>query len=287
MNYALPVMLKHIQLSLAIILTFASFAPVQAQSTKPLNLNASRQSKKQLTFNTPPPPPNIGAPSQRKAGGNRGCSDVSLQNTQSSDKVLTALAPEYSKEQLVLGLTTQKRPTLWFYVPYKSDSVYAKLVIEDEKSQTIYKTPLMGTPGVVSVSLPPTSYEIKIGKLYHWYFNIYCKQDNEFITSVEGKVQLLTLNPTIKTQLDKATPRQQVELYAANGIWYEALTTLANLRRSSPQDANLASDWASLLGSVGLQNLAAEPIVDCCKPQAPTANFPKEYKEPKILDVGI
>ncbi len=267
-------MTKHIGLSLAIAFALVSFTPVQAQTTKPMNsvlrptLNLRQQSKKPLIFKTPPPPPNIGAPSQRKAGGSRGCMDVNVQNMQSKNKILTALAPEYSGSQLVLGLTTQVRPTFWFYVPYKSDSTYAKLVLEDELNQTIYKTPLTGTPGVVSVSLPSTSEALKIGKRYHWYFNIYCKQDNQFLTSIEGDVQLQPLNPIVQSQLDKATPQQQVALYAANGIWYEALTTLANLRRTSPQDTNLASDWASLLESVGLQNIAAEPIVDCCKPQA-------------------
>ncbi len=267
-------MTKHIGLSLALAFALVSFMPVQALTSKPMNsvprptLNLWRPSKKPLIFKTPPPPPNIGAPSQRKAGGSRGCMDVNVQNTQFKDKVLTALAPEYSGSQLVLGSTTQMRPTFWFYVPYKSDSTFAKLVVEDdENNQTIYKTPLTGTPGVVSVSLPSTSSALKIGKRYHWYFNIYCKQDNEFITSVEGDVQLLALNPIVQSQLDKATPQQQVALYAANGIWYEALTTLANLRRTSKQDANLDSDWASLLESVGLQNIAAEPIVDCCKPQ--------------------
>ena len=266
-------MTKHIGLSLAIIFALVSFTPVQAQLAKPMNsiprptLNLRQQSKKPLIFKTPPPPPNIGAPSQRKGGGSRGCMDVNVQNTQLSEKVLTALAPEYSGSQLVLGLTTQVRPTFWFYVPYKSNSTYAKLVLEDELNQTIYKTPLTQTPGVVSVSLPSTSAPLKIGKRYHWYFNIYCQQDNQFLTSVEGDVQLLALNPIVQSQLDKATPQQQVALYAANGIWYEALTTLANLRHTYPQDTKLVSDWASLLGSVGLQNIAAEPIVDCCKPQ--------------------
>lgn len=265
-------MTKYIRLSLALAFALVNFTPVQAQTTKPMNsvprptLNW-QQSKKPLVFKTPPPPPNIGAPSQRKAGGSRGCMNVNVQNTQLSEKVLTALTPEYSGSQLVLGSTTQMRPTFWFYVPYQSDSTFAKLVLEDELNQTIYKTPLTGTPGVISVSLPSTSAPLKIGKRYHWYFNIYCQQDNEFLTSVEGDVQLQPLNPIVQSQLDKATPQQQVALYATNGVWYEALTTLANLRRTFPQDANLASDWASLLQSVGLQNIAAEPIVDCCKPQ--------------------
>lgn len=264
-------MTKYLQLSLAIIFSFLSFTPIQAQPTKPTNsvtrptLKLGQKSKKPLTFKAPQPPPNIGAPGQRKAGGSRGCLNVNVQNSQSQDKVLTALAPEYSGSQLVLGLTTQMHPTFWFYVPYHSDSAYAEFVLESEKNQTIYKIPLTRTPGVVSVSLPSKSSALKIGKQHYWYFNIYCKQDNEFLTSVEGNVQLLALNPIVKSQLDKAIPQEQVALYAANGIWYETLTTLANLRRTVPQDTNLASDWFSLLGSMGLQNIAAEPIVDCCK----------------------
>ncbi len=254
-------MTKYIALSLVIVFVLV-ITPVQAQLAKPINSTP----RKPLIFKTPPPPPNIGAPSQRKAGGSRGCSDVHVQNMQAKEKVLTALAPEYPT-QLVLGLTTQMRPTFWFYVPYNSDSIYAKLVLEDENNQIIYKTFLKGTPGVVGVKLPATSEGLKNGKRYHWYFNIYCQQDNEFLTSVEGDVQRKSLDPIVQSQLDKATPQQQVALYAANGIWYEALTSLANLRRTKAQDALLASDWTSLLVSVGLQNIAAEPIVDCCKLQ--------------------
>lgn len=255
-------MTKYIALSLAFAFVLV-ITPVQAQLAKPINSTP----RKPLIFKTPPPPPNTGAPGQRKAGGSRGCLDVNVQNTQSKEKVLTALAPEYSSSQLVLGLTILMRPTFWFYVPYKSDSIYAKFVLEDGNNQTIYKTPLKGTPGVVGVELPATTEGLQIGKRYHWYFNIYCKQDDEFLTSVEGDVERKSLDPIFQSQLDKATPQQQVALYAANGIWYEALTTLANLRRTKAQDTLLASDWTSLLGSIGLQNIAAEPIVDCCKLQ--------------------
>jgi hypothetical protein len=268
-------MIKHIGLSLTIIFTLISFTLVQAQNSKPIpsvpSPTLKQQSKTTLTFKTPPPPPNIGAPSQRQAGGRRGCMDVNVENTQPKNKVLTALAPEYPSSQLVFGLTTQTRPTFWFYVPLKSDSVYAKLVLEDGNNQTIHKIPLTETPGIVSVSLPSTSSELKIHKRYRWYFNIYCKQDNQFLTSVEGDVQLLALAPNVQKELDKATPQQRVNIYAANGIWYEALTTLANLRRISPQDTKLASKWASLLESVGLQNLATEPIINCCQLQDETA----------------
>ncbi len=51
-------------------------------------------------------------------------------------------------------------------------------------------------------------------------------------------------------------------LYAINGIWYEALTAAAELRRTDPNDTN----WTALLQAVGLDNFAKEPMVECCKP---------------------
>jgi hypothetical protein len=272
-------MTSSISLSLTIILALINAIPVQAQLAKPTNSvqpstgNASQQPKNKLIFQTPPPPPppNTGAPGQRRGGGSRGCLNETTQNVQLESKLLIALVPEYSSLRVVSGLTTQQRPTFWFYVPYTSDSSYAKLVIEDEKNQTFYKTSLAQTPGIIGVTLPPTSSPLEIGKQYRWYFNIYCKQNNKFLTSVEGNVQLLALKPNVQEQLSKATPKQQVALYAANGIWYDALTTLANLRRTFRQDTNLVSDWASLLESVDLQNLVTEPILDCCQPEAQTA----------------
>lgn len=295
-------MTNSIKLSLSIILAFLNAIPAQAQLAKPTNSvqpstgNASQEPKKRLIFQTPPPPPpSTDAPGQRRGGGSRGCLNETTQNVQLESKLLTALVPEYSSLRVVWGLTTQQRPTFWFYVPYTSDSFYAKLIIEDEKDQTFYKTSLTQRPGIIGITLPPTSSPLKSGKQYRWYFNIYCKQNNKFLTSVEGNVQLLALKPNVQGQLSKATPKQQVALYAANGIWYDALTTLANLRRTFRQDTNLASDWASLLESVNLQNLVTEPILDCCKLEAQTAttqanitttNFPQEHRVPRILDVG-
>jgi hypothetical protein len=59
-------------------------------------------------------------------------------------------------------------------------------------------------------------------------------------------------------------PREQINLYAANGIWHDALTNLAQLRQTNPEDAALMADWESLLKSVNLEAIATEPIVQCC-----------------------
>ena len=55
-------------------------------------------------------------------------------------------------------------------------------------------------------------------------------------------------------------PRERVALYVANGIWHEALTTLAELHYAEPKNAAISKDWASILHEVGLDAIATEPI---------------------------
>jgi Domain of Unknown Function (DUF928) len=41
-----------------------------------------------------------------------------------------------------------------------------------------------------------------------------------------------------------------------NGIWYDALTTLAQ-----PEDRAIAQEWTDLLKAVGLENLATQLLI--------------------------
>lgn len=261
--------LQQIKLAFAISLVSLGFTPVQAQPAKPVipvqrpTSNFSGQLNKRLSFNAPDPPDNIYAPGDRTGGGKRGCEDIDNQLTGSKEKQLTALVPVHglSDSGLVLGLTTVEHPTFWFYVPY-SRTLSAEFVLQDEAEQPVYQTPvsLSGTPGVVSVYLPSTAPPLEIGKRYHWYFNVNC-QEQQPPVFVDGWIKREELNAALKSQLEKATPKQRVALYAANGIWYEALTASAELSRIDPKH----TDWAVMLQAIGLDDIAPEPIVECCQ----------------------
>lgn len=260
-----------IRLSCSLSLTLLCCTPVHAQlsllgiSVQRSTLNFDRQADKRLIFNIPSPPPDIGRPKTDTGGGSRGCRSESQEKPLSSaeeksaeEKRLAALVPKTG-----WGLTTAKQPTFWFYVPYSS-SLFGEFVLMDEADQTVYQTPftLGGTPGIVSLSLPSTVEGLEIGKRYHWYFNIYCQPEQPPFF-VDGWIERVELKPEIKTQLENATPKERVTLYAENGIWYEALTTSAELRRADPQNA----EWTTLLQTVGWENIASEPIVACCQPR--------------------
>ena len=107
-------------------------------------------------------------------------------------------------------------------------------------------------------SSPP----LEVGKNYHWYFTIKCnpRSDREDVL-VSGWVERVALSPTQKTQLEAASDRERLSIFAQQALWYEYLATLAELRLSSPRDAALTLKWSELLNSVALGNIAQQPLI--------------------------
>ena len=238
--------------------------PTQGQGTPRGAVPAGTYARGDLTFEQPPP--DQGAPRGTKPGGERGCPSV-------AQKPLTALVPvtkEADGTQLRWGLTTKELPTFWFYVPYELKSIRsAKFSLRNQAKQTVYETPvtLTGAPGVISISLPSTAPPLEINKWYQSYLfiDISCEPNAPLEKdSAQGWVKREALAPALKSELDNATtPQQRAMLYAKHGVWYEVVMTLAELSRTDPKDA----EWTKLLQSVGLDAIASEPIVNCCKPE--------------------
>jgi hypothetical protein len=163
----------------------------------------------------------------------------------------------------VWGLTTAARPTFWFYVPY-SGNLPATFVLQDADENDVLRQNLSlpSQPGVVAVKMPATTPPLQEGKLYHWYFKVYCDaKKSSSPVFVEGGIQRVALSRAIAHQLTTASPQQKVDLYAAKGIWYDALTLLADLRLANPTDPSYQATWAKLLRSVNLGDVAAAPLV--------------------------
>lgn len=224
----------------------------------------------------PPPPPDRGAPGDTQGAASRGlCPPV---NT-----VLTALMPTFKtagEEDSVWGLTISEYPTFWFFVPYSLTSkITGEFILQDENQfiqsdeDTLYKTKIPLTtaetsPGVISLRLPSTVAPLEIGKRYYWKFIVHCHpQDPSANIYVDGWVERTALSPSLMRDLKKMVPIERAALYYQAGIWYDSLTTLAELRRASPQDAELADDWTALLQIVDLAEIASKPIVQCCTPE--------------------
>jgi len=227
------------------------FVPAMAQPNQPANNNSQNI---QIHFQDKEPDGSSrGRPIKRGGTGSRGdCPPV--------DVLTTGLIPEKN-----VGLTVDESPSFWFFVPYKrTDTPIGEFVLQDETNNDVYRTnfTLPNTPGVVSLKLPST-VALAVNTDYQWYFKLYCsKQQLSNPIFVHGWVQRIPLKPELASLLKSATtPRQRIAIYAENGIWYSALSELANLRLAEPKNPIFANDWANLLQDIGLADLASKPIV--------------------------
>ncbi|NJP08624.1 MAG: DUF928 domain-containing protein [Leptolyngbyaceae cyanobacterium RU_5_1] len=227
-------------------------------------------------FTPPPPPPDRDAPGRRGGGAGRGCGAGS-QST-------TALMPEYQQALAqggaitkVWGTTTAERPTFWFDLPYEKGTIAAmEFVLQDNSrpARDVYRAAIAtpDAPGIVSIQMPASVRPLEAGTLYKWFFKVRLQCDSSTSAvkpriqkeEVYGWVQRVSPSTTLTSQLNQATPQQRAVLYAQHGIWFDALTTLAELRLANPQDIRLTEDWNRLLQTVGLEKLAAKPLIKCC-----------------------
>jgi hypothetical protein len=180
----------------------------------------------------------------------------------SSNQVsLTALVPKNK-----IGRTVSAYPTFFFYLP-PTDAELAELILEDESGNQIYQQELTikNLSGVIGVSIPANTNvpPLEVGKDYIWKFTVVCDAQDRSSDQLEsGVVRRVELSADILRELENADPRQKTFIYAENGIWQDALGTLAAARRANPNDPDLAADWESLLDSVTLGEIAKEPIVE-------------------------
>ena len=264
-----------IALITAFLSSIAYLLPIKAQ------LTTSRSSD--INFTPPPPPPDRSAAGERGSAASRGCGN--------GEESLMALVPDYQQTINLDGgetipvnkiwcLTTDEYPTFWFFVPYdKSSITEMEFVIQDKsqnKSKTIYREILNKPekPGIISVSTKKAIEEplqisnTKHQKKYHWFLKLKVKcspQQAAESKSVDGWIERVNLNSQLAKRIEQATPLQKAALYAENGIWHNALTTLGEARFAKPKDAPLLADWTSLLNSEQLDSLANYPLVNCCQ----------------------
>ncbi|MEO1391630.1 MAG: DUF928 domain-containing protein [Cyanobacteria bacterium J06634_5] len=201
-------------------------------------------------------PPNRGAPGRTQDAGSRPlCPKV--------EKPFTALSPSTN-----WGETLEAHPTVWLYIPENTHSV--RLILRDEPTQTeIYRTtfPLTAQKGIGRFSLPAEAPPLDPNRLYNWQFDLICDAENSSRFRVSGIVVRREPSEALKTQLQAALPPARVNLLAAEGLWFDAVTALAQQRLASPQESTLQTGWESLLhhADVGLNQFSGEDVLECCE----------------------
>ncbi|MBD2194659.1 MULTISPECIES: DUF928 domain-containing protein [Calothrix] len=204
---------------------------------------------------------------RRKGGGSRS----SCKNYAS----LTALVPTTNSgnKDIVWGQSTSPNPTFWFFVPDKlTTKSPIEFVIQDDADNYIYHTkfnPPETPAGIINLAVQPKT-PLVAGKNYRWTFSIYCDPEKPSSSVyVRGSMTQVALNSTLQKQLETAqTPLDKAAIFAKNGIWYNALTTLGEeIQRNKRKNSEITSAWNELLKQANLENSTSAPIVPCCTPQ--------------------
>ncbi len=189
--------------------------------------------------------------------------------------ILPPTVSEQEKDQVYSVSTIAARPKFFVYVPQTS-AQKAKFTLSSENEKNLVEASseneknlveatfaLTGTPGVVSFSLPTNAPPLEVGKTYKWSVQIVCETgdgDNGGNLIAEGEVERIQ-PPAALVNIEKVAPRQRLDLYVDAQLWYDSVTTLAELQHTNPQNLSLKKDWEDLLNSVHLDTVAKAPLL--------------------------
>jgi len=209
-------------------------------------------------------PPNRGLPGGRQEGGGvRGpCPNGS--------EDMTALSPQSDA-----GLTSSGQPSFYLYVPKEislpmefSISEYPDENNPKAEEKEVYKTNfnLTGKAGIIKVSLPEKMAGLEVGKSYYWSFSLVCKPNAKEASVIRGGwVQRQNLRSSVLQEIQAAaknSPEKLPGLFEREGMWYDALATIAELRSKNPGKADIEKEWERLLNTVELGNLVNEEFIN-------------------------
>jgi len=197
-------------------------------------------------------PPDVTAPDNRQGATHRGCQ-------LREGLFITPLIPESN-----IGLTLTESPTFFVYVSQPAAQVKFVLLNEDE-SEVVYESSLkIDKAGIVGVSISDKdkTKNIEVGKRYVWSFALACDpQERSADYIVRGWMQRIEAQGNLNSDLANPDPRARLIAYAKNGIWYETVATLAQMRSRAPDDAGIKAEWTQLLKSQKLESIADQPLV--------------------------
>ncbi|MDJ0799948.1 MAG: DUF928 domain-containing protein [Calothrix sp. MO_167.B12] len=231
--------------------------------------------------------PKVDVPGKRESGGTRGPGEVCI-----SGKValLALVLPKTN-----IGFTTAAYPQFFWYAPsnkaqqvrfslYKVDRKLQKLQFPPQEPpiyQKIFKP--IPQSGINSFRLPKDEKidPLAINQDYLWSVSIICNlQDtspSSRITSY-GWVRRVPLDPQIAKKLPQLSQRDRLPIYGQAGLWFNFITTLADLRACNVGDRNLLTQWQRTLTQVNLEYISQEKLLGVQKPQ----NCPQGKDRPSV-----
>jgi hypothetical protein len=238
-------------LVLILLLAFSLVATASTMATAE-NKSIYTTKKHQVTFE----PPQGRQPGQTVGGASRGgqCPlDVG------PNLPFTPLLPVGSP-----ALTMKTHPSFMVYLP-ETSATQALLSVKDAAENYDYQAimPISDRSGIVSLTIPDDAPALEVNHEYQWSLVLMC--DNQLRPDspvIQGDVMRVATSGYLTDKLAQANLLESAALYGEEGIWYDALTSMAQLKTAHPEDQDLAVNWQNLLSSVGLDQIARAEFVE-------------------------
>lgn len=168
--------------------------------------------------------------------------------------------------------TVSSHPTFWVYLANLPPQAQVQFTLQNASaSEELLNTRfvLNGQTGLLGVRLPKTAPGLKVGESYLWQVTVQC--NSEATLYIGSWVQRITpdqVKPTptfdpkpLVQALAGASEADKPAIYAALGIWQDAVTTLIDLQKKQPDNRELKEDWRSLLTGAQMSDLLNVPVL--------------------------
>lgn len=186
-------------------------------------------------------PPLRGAPQARVGGGTRG--------TGGKAAVLQVLAPDHT------GLTTQAQPTIYWYARTPAAARFEFALIDDEGIDPLLEVEEDSdrVAGFRQLNLGDHGITLQPGVSYQWSVALVsddASRSSDLVSS--GIIERIEPGEALHSRIEDAAGIDLVDLYAHEGLWYDALDSVSKLIEQTSADQDLIAIRDSLLAQVGL-----------------------------------
>jgi hypothetical protein len=185
-----------------------------------------------------------GAPARRVGGSSRGGDELPM---------IAVIAPDH------VGYTVSDQPSLYWFVSKRSPVRVEITLIDSAGVKPVLETSVTSAePGIHRFSLAEHNVRLKPEEDYQWSVSLVGddqQRSNDIVS--QGALKLVPPPPQLQSRLAGAPREARAGVYAAEGLWYDAITALSESIARQPADRALRAARAALLEQVGLKDAAA------------------------------
>lgn len=211
-------------------------------------------------------PPRRPGPKRTNGTGSRGC----------QGKLATEMMPLVPDGHI--GTTTAGHPTFFWYMPTATPVRFA-LVEPGVPKPIVNQLVEIPTAGIAQFKLPDNKPDLQSGKEYRWSLTMVCPNLNRSSAPpyVQSWIARISPDPALAQQLaalPKGQPatetlRQQAQIYAQAGLWFDALTAISAAHTTNMKDLSLLEERFSLLEQVNLTQVIQQERQRLAQQQSP------------------